>query len=217
MKKIITAILFMVSTSVYASMSFNVEIPVVKEVLSDFDGDGIPNHMDNDSDNDGIPNAEDKEQFSPEQRKVDIGKWVTPSSEDHDGDGILNDVDTDDDGDGIPDSEDTKPYSPVQECDGFYTSGMIIGDFKFTYANITLTNNVPDTIGGLFWKDTSINIPDSSNVPDSEANSISSNGYKYWYNVSSVLESGWAMSAPDGNGGWVSTQTIYYGVCRIAE
>ena len=54
--------------------------------LPDSDGDGVPNHLDNDADNDGIPD-------------------IVEGSVDSDGDGIPNYLDTDSDNDGIADSD----------------------------------------------------------------------------------------------------------------
>lgn len=75
----------------------------------DSDGDGTPDHLDNDDDNDGIPDDQGKQfvsfvihalQFSVLQSELlDL---VTPTP-------FLSSLtDLDDDGDGIPDDEDSK-------------------------------------------------------------------------------------------------------------
>ena len=65
----------------------------------DSDGDGIPDHLDDDDDNDGIPDSQDND---------DDGDGIPDHLEavDSDGDGIPDHLDDDDDNDGIPDSQD---------------------------------------------------------------------------------------------------------------
>lgn len=64
---------------------------MVVTVLTDTDGDGIPDETDPDDDNDGVPDDEDDFPFDPDE-------W-----EDTDGDGTGNNADTDDDNDGFLD------------------------------------------------------------------------------------------------------------------
>merc|ERR1739838_778520 len=71
-------------------------IPDDQEV--DSDGDGIPDHLDTDDDGDGIPDDADDD---------DDGDGVSDHLEmDSDGDGIPDYLDNDDDGDGLPDDAD---------------------------------------------------------------------------------------------------------------
>jgi len=64
---------------------------MVVTVLTDTDGDGIPDETDPDDDNDGVPDNEDDFPFDPDE-------W-----EDADGDGTGDNEDTDDDNDGFLD------------------------------------------------------------------------------------------------------------------
>ena len=61
---------------------------------NDFDGDDIPDCVDNDDDNDGIPDKVDYD---------DDNDGIPDDQEDEDVDGILDIFDNDDDNDGIPD------------------------------------------------------------------------------------------------------------------
>lgn len=84
---------------------------------TDFDGDGIPDYLDEDSDNDGVP---DKDEYDA---------WGIPDNllinlRDMDGDGFINSRDTDADGDGILDGDEfiNDPSLPksVNDNDGDY-------------------------------------------------------------------------------------------------
>ena len=81
-------------------VSFNVPS---SECLTDSDGDGIPNNLDEDSDGDGIPDA-------------------TEGTIDTDGDGTPDYLDTDSDGDGVSDADEltdgTDPLNPDTDGDG---------------------------------------------------------------------------------------------------
>jgi hypothetical protein len=63
---------------------------------NDFDGDDIPDCVDNDDDNDGIPDKADYD---------DDNDGIPDDQEDEDLDGILDIFDNDDDNDGIPDKQ----------------------------------------------------------------------------------------------------------------
>lgn len=64
MKKILISILMLSSFGAYAEIQFNFDVPQVKEIVADWDGDGIPNSSDTDSDNDGIEDINDTDKFS---------------------------------------------------------------------------------------------------------------------------------------------------------
>ncbi|MEY5034888.1 MAG: hypothetical protein RL447_1266, partial [Bacteroidota bacterium] len=85
-------------------------IPDSIEGTGDSDGDGIPDYLDTDSDNDGIPDAQ-------EDAGCNGASPCVPT--DTDGDGIPNYLDTDSDGDGIPDANEAgpNPSTPV-DTDG---------------------------------------------------------------------------------------------------
>lgn len=80
------------------------------EGMSDFDGDGVPNYLDDDSDGDGIPDA------------VERGMGGPCNPDDTDGDGRPDFLDLDSDNDGIPDaterSRGTDPLNPDTDGDG---------------------------------------------------------------------------------------------------
>ena len=67
------------------------------DCFADFDGDGIPDQIDEDDDNDGVPDQDDYDPLDPEV------------SFDSDGDRIPDSIDTDDDNDGVNDTEDPFP------------------------------------------------------------------------------------------------------------
>ncbi|MBQ3497086.1 MAG: InlB B-repeat-containing protein, partial [Oscillospiraceae bacterium] len=71
--------------------------------LTDTDGDGIPDILDEDDDNDGIPDSEDADPLVKDVTEPELPLLDT------DGDGIPDELDDDDDNDGIPDSEDADP------------------------------------------------------------------------------------------------------------
>jgi len=89
-------------------------IPDEIEGKEDFDGDGIPNHLDTDADGDGILDriegyADFDRDGKPNFLDLDADGDSIPDklegSSDADGDGKPNYLDTDSDGDGIPDKE----------------------------------------------------------------------------------------------------------------
>jgi hypothetical protein len=104
---------------------------------ADFDGDGIPNHLDDDDDGDGISDADENPQqafFTGEDADADgiddgvdanvngvlngedlDGNGVRDDREmpDLDGDGFVDHLDADADGDGIPDNIDPEIALPV--------------------------------------------------------------------------------------------------------
>ena len=67
------------------------------DCFADFDGDGVPDQIDEDDDNDGVPDVNDYDPLDPEV------------SFDSDGDRIPDSIDTDDDNDGVNDTEDPFP------------------------------------------------------------------------------------------------------------
>ncbi|MCA9550196.1 MAG: hypothetical protein KC933_09180, partial [Myxococcales bacterium] len=74
----------------------------------DFDGDGVPDSVDEDDDNDGCIDAFDAFDLDP------------AFCLDTDEDGIANEIDDDDDGDGLPDSEEVS-----EGADGWVTSPLV--------------------------------------------------------------------------------------------
>merc|ERR1739838_953462 len=79
--------------------------------VTDSDGDGVPDHLDNDDDGDGIPDDQEVDSDGdgiPDHLDTDDDGDGIPDDEevDSDGDGIPDHLDTDDDGDGIPDDAD---------------------------------------------------------------------------------------------------------------
>lgn len=82
------------------------------ESMEDWDGDGVPNHLDDDSDGDGIPDAEES------------GALGGCRARDTDGDGIPDYLDNDSDNDGLSDRDEretyfTDPLDPDSDGDGF--------------------------------------------------------------------------------------------------
>lgn len=73
----------------------------------DFDGDGIPNHLDIDSDNDGV---HDKLEYDTSW----VPEGYVGNPLDVDGDGQLNGLDYDSDGDGTPDFDEQRVSSKSQ-------------------------------------------------------------------------------------------------------
>lgn len=72
----------------------------------DWDGDGIPDMMDDDWDNDDVPNDQDALPYDPNE------------TEDTDQDGIGNNQDDDDDNDGMPDAyEVLQGFDPLDDSD----------------------------------------------------------------------------------------------------
>ena len=108
--------------------------------LKDFDGDGIPNHLDEDDDGDGIPDSEENDQYlfftgmDADADGIDDGVDAEVNGEvlgsdangngvrddrelrDLDGDGIADYLDLDADNDGIPDINDSEIALPVPEA-----------------------------------------------------------------------------------------------------
>ena len=78
------------------------------DCFADFDGDGVPDQIDEDDDNDGVPDVDDYAPLDPEV------------SFDSDGDRIPDSIDTDDDNDGVNDTEDPFPndQSEWEDFDG---------------------------------------------------------------------------------------------------
>jgi hypothetical protein len=81
-----------------AVRGMNVNSSAAAKVMSDSDGDGIPNLMDDDADNDGIQNGDDKD--------VDGDSIDNKFDDDVDGDSLNNSIDDDVDGDSIDNSAD---------------------------------------------------------------------------------------------------------------
>jgi len=74
----------------------------------DADGDGVPDHMDNDDDNDGIPDHQedaDGDGVPDHMDNDDDNDGIPDHQEDADGDGVPDHMDNDDDNDGIPDNQ----------------------------------------------------------------------------------------------------------------
>ena len=103
--------------------------PVVWE--SDVDGDGIPNHLEDDNNNDGIPDNQDQDGdgIHDYNDSDDDNDGIPDDQEDEDGDGILDVIDDDEisddedfDDDGIPDD-----YDEDDDNDG------VPDDFEFEY------------------------------------------------------------------------------------
>ncbi|MEY4590531.1 MAG: hypothetical protein RL497_2607, partial [Pseudomonadota bacterium] len=82
----------------------------------DFDGDGIPDYMDNDDDNDGIP--DDKEGTTPDMSDSDKDGIPNYMDKDDDNDGTDDELDTDDDNDGIPDDMEGGTSPGTKDSDG---------------------------------------------------------------------------------------------------
>ena len=110
------------------------------DCFADFDGDGVPDQVDEDDDNDGVPDLEDYDPLDPEVSFDSDGDRVPDSIdidddndgvndtedpfpndqnewEDFDGDGVGDNSDDDDDGDGRPDSFDVFPNDPNEWAD----------------------------------------------------------------------------------------------------
>ncbi|MCZ7681084.1 MAG: hypothetical protein M5U28_20770 [Sandaracinaceae bacterium] len=90
------------------------------EGMSDFDGDGVPNHLDDDSDGDGIPDREEHQGNIP------------CSLPDSDGDRVPNWLDRDSDNDGLSDADErarfsTDPYNRDSDGDGVTDLGEALG------------------------------------------------------------------------------------------
>lgn len=89
--------------------------------LPDFDGDQIPDNLDNDDDDDGVPDLEDYEpfnalvQYAPQPAQPQPTAASAPTavpgdySQDTDGDGIPSIIDPDEDNDGVVDRDDPSP------------------------------------------------------------------------------------------------------------
>lgn len=82
------------------------------EGMEDWDGDGVPNHLDDDSDNDGIPDAEESGA---------LGGCAARNSDD---DALPDYLDNDSDNDGLSDRDEreryrTDPYDDDSDGDGF--------------------------------------------------------------------------------------------------
>lgn len=139
-------------------------------------------------------------------------------SSDWDGDGIKNSEDDDDDNDGILDVNDTASYDNsgknsyvAPECIeppfGFYPSHMeayIPAFFKLVYVDDVLYSHT------VTWDSTVIMTnSDSDAVPNSSANSVTVDGYKYWLNESRLIHT----SFPSSIGAVFKIEQ--YQVCRI--
>ncbi len=90
------------------------------EGMSDFDGDGVPNHLDDDSDGDGISDREEHQGNIP------------CSLPDSDGDRVPNWLDRDSDNDGLSDADErarfsTDPYNRDSDGDGVTDLGEALG------------------------------------------------------------------------------------------
>ena len=73
----------------------------------DTDGDGTPDHLDDDDDNDGVPDHLDKDDDGdgiPDDQEAAVAAGIKAGTMlDTDGDGIPDQYDADDDNDGVPD------------------------------------------------------------------------------------------------------------------
>lgn len=110
------------------------------DCFADFDGDGVPDQIDEDDDNDGVPDVNDYDPLDPEVSFDSDGDRIPDSIdtdddndgvndtedpfpndqnewEDFDGDGVGDNSDDDDDGDGRPDSFDVFPNDPNEWAD----------------------------------------------------------------------------------------------------
>ena len=110
------------------------------DCFADFDGDGVPDQIDEDDDNDGVPDENDYDPLDPEVSFDSDGDRIPDSIdtdddndgvndtedpfpndqnewEDFDGDGVGDNSDDDDDGDGRPDSFDVFPNDPNEWAD----------------------------------------------------------------------------------------------------
>ena len=107
----------------------------------DSDGDGVPDHLDDDDDNDGIPDSQDND---------DDGDGIPDSEEeeldetDSDGDGVPDFLDDDDDNDGIPDSEDDDDDGDGTKDEDEDGDGDDDDDEVFTFGRVV-------TFFGLSW------------------------------------------------------------------
>ena len=81
------------------------ESPNSNETVSDYDGDGIEDEMDNDDDGDGVNDT------------YDAFPLDSNESMDTDMDGIGDNADEDDDGDGVNDVDDAFPLDPSETVD----------------------------------------------------------------------------------------------------
>ena len=110
------------------------------DCFADFDGDGVPDQIDEDDDNDGVLDVNDYDPLDPEVSFDSDGDRIPDSIdndddndgvndtedpfpndqnewEDFDGDGVGDNSDDDDDGDGRPDSFDVFPNDPNEWAD----------------------------------------------------------------------------------------------------
>jgi hypothetical protein len=90
-----------------ASVAGGVLLDTAEATTTDFDGDGIPDSLDDDDDNDGILDDDDTDNDNDGITDDDYdndGKTNANDSDD-DNDGVDDDDDDDDNGDGIPDAD----------------------------------------------------------------------------------------------------------------
>ena len=165
----------------HTSLSFGINATFEPAILSDFDGDGIPDDYDSDDDNDGTPDASDDFPFNSAESNDNDGDGIGDNADpdddndgtldgddefpfdpnedtDSDNDGVGDNADTDDDNDGTPDTSDAFPFNPNEDTD---SDNDGVGDnadpfpndpSKFTKQTQTITlQNLPSSSGFSYY------------------------------------------------------------------